>query len=261
MLFFVGLGLYNLNDISVRGLETVRRADRVYAEFYTSRLMGASVQDLEGIYDKKINVLSRNEVEVNPSWLEEARDKNVVFLVGGDPMISTTHLDLRLRAIEMGITTKVVHASSIVTAISGLTGLQNYRFGRSATIPFAYISRGCRIVTETPYTVLKDNLERNLHTMLFLDIQEPKYMTINEGAELLLEAAEKAVDIDLENRLGIGVARAGSEDPTIKADILRNLKNYDFGGALHILVIPANLHFMEAKALVLLADLRYEIAD
>ncbi|MDD1758295.1 MAG: diphthine synthase, partial [Methanotrichaceae archaeon] len=74
MLFFVGLGLHDQRDISVKGLETVRRADRVYAEFYTSRLVGASMQDLEGIYGKKVNVLSRNEVEVNPSWLEEARD-------------------------------------------------------------------------------------------------------------------------------------------------------------------------------------------
>jgi diphthine synthase len=261
MLFFVGLGLHDQRDISVKGLETVRGADRVYAEFYTSRLMGASVEDLESIYGKKVNVLSRNEVETNPSWLEEARDKDIVFLVGGDPMISTTHLDLRLRAIGMGIKTKVVHSSSIVTAVSGLTGLQNYRFGRSATIPFAYISRGRRIVPETPYMVLKDNLERNLHTMLFLDIQEPKYMTINEGVELLLELAEKADDRGLKDQFGIGVARAGSEYPTIKADLLRNLKNYDFGGPLHILVVPANLHFMESKALVLLADLPHEIAD
>ncbi|MDD1752945.1 MAG: diphthine synthase [Methanotrichaceae archaeon] len=261
MLFFVGLGLHDQRDISVKGLETVRRADRVYAEFYTSRLVGASMQDLEDIYGKKVNVLSRNEVEVNPSWLEEARDKDVVFLVGGDPMISTTHLDLRLRAIGMGIKTKVVHSSSIVTAVSGLTGLQNYRFGRSATIPFAYISRGNRIVSETPYIVLKDNLERNLHTMLFLDIQEPKYMTVNEGVELLLESAEKAGDRGLKDQSGIGVARAGSEDPIIKADLLRNLKDYDFGGPLHILVVPANLHFMEVRALVLLADLPHEIAD
>jgi len=255
MLFFVGLGLHDQRDISVKGLETVYRADCVYAEFYTSRLMGASVHDLENIYGKKVNVISRDEVEANPSWLEVARDKDIVFLVGGDPMISTTHLDLRLRAIEMGIKTKIIHSSSIVTAIPGLTGLQNYRFGRSATIPFAYTSRGSRIISETPYTVLKDNLDRNLHTMFFLDIQEPKYMTINEGVELLLESAENVDDMVLKDHIGIGVARAGSEDPTIKADLLSKLNEYDFGDPLHILVIPANLHFMEEKALAVLADL------
>ena len=162
MLFFIGLGLYDEMDISVRGLEAVQKADKVYAEFYTSRLMGTSVENLERFYGKKIHLLSRNGVEVDPSWLKDARESNVAFLVGGDPMVSTTHLDLRLRALELGIKTKVIHSSSIVTAVSGATGLQNYRFGRSTTIPFDYIVRGKRIVPQTPYQVLKENLQKNL---------------------------------------------------------------------------------------------------
>ena len=114
MLFFVGLGLYDEKDISLKGLEAVRTADAVYAEFYTSRLMGTSLEKLQGLYGKSIHLLSRPEVEGDPAWLEEAREKNVAFLVGGDPMVSTTHLDLRLRALEMGIKTKVIHSSSIV---------------------------------------------------------------------------------------------------------------------------------------------------
>src|SRR5512139_395129 len=102
MLFFIGLGLYDEKDISIKGWEAVQAADEVYAEFYTSRLMGASVQDLERVYGKKIKVLSRKQVEDDPSWLESAKEMNLAFLVGGDPMISTTHLDLRLRALEMG---------------------------------------------------------------------------------------------------------------------------------------------------------------
>ena len=83
MLFFIGLGLYDEKDISVKGLEAVRKADKVYAEFYTSRLMGASAEDLERFYGKKIHLLSRNDVEVDPSWLKEALQLNVAFLVGG----------------------------------------------------------------------------------------------------------------------------------------------------------------------------------
>lgn len=260
MLFFIGLGLYDEKDISIKGLEAIRSADVVYAEFYTSRLMGASLERLEGFYGKEVRVLSRPEVEVDPYWLKEARDLNVAFLVGGDPMVSTTHLDLRLRALEMGIPTRVIHSSSIVTAVSGLTGLQNYRFGRSTTIPFPYISRGKRIIPETPYIVLKENLERNLHTMLFLDIQSvetqtqsERYMTVNEGAQLLMEMGERSGDHFLPSRLAVGLARAGSEDATVRADLLFRLKEYDFGEPLHILIVPANLHFMEAKALVALA--------
>ncbi|HSD56912.1 MAG TPA: diphthine synthase [Methanotrichaceae archaeon] len=261
MLFFVGLGLYDEKDISLKGLEAVRAADAVYAEFYTSRLMGTSLEKLQSLYGKRVHLLSRPEVEVDPSWLEEAREKNVAFLVGGDPMVSTTHLDLRLRALEMGIETRVVHSSSIVTAVSGLTGLQNYRFGRSTTVPFPYLARGKRIVPETPYLVLKENLARNLHTMLFLDIQNERYMTVNEGSELLLEMEANSGGEVLSGLLGIGIARAGSENAAVKADLLSRLKDHDFGGPLHIMVVPAKLHFMEAKALVALAGAPAEIVE
>jgi diphthine synthase len=258
MLYFIGLGLYDERDISVKGLEVVRAADTVYAEFYTSRLMGTSQKKLEALYGKSIHLLSREEVEVDPAWLEEARKNDVAFLVGGDAMVSTTHLDLRLRAAEMGIDTRVIHSSSIVTAVSGLCGLQNYRFGRSTTIPFPYISRGKRIIPETPYQVLLENLGRNLHTMLFLDIQSKpveRYMTVNEGAILLLEMQAEAGERILEGILGIGIARAGSLDATVRADLLPRLPGYDFGGPLHILIVPAKLHFMEEEGLRILAGL------
>lgn len=262
MLTFVGLGLYDELDISIKGLEAVKKADLIYAEFYTSRLMGATAGDLEKFYGRKIQLLSRSDVEVDPSWLAAARDSDVVLLVGGDPMVSTTHLDLRLRAIELGIETRVVHSSSIVTAVSGLTGLQNYRFGRSTTIPFPYTSHGKRILPETPYIVLKENLGRNLHTMLFLDIQDEKsrYMTINEAIEILLEIERNAGESFLDKQLGVGIARAGSDDSFVHADLLPRLKEYNFGGPLHILIVPAKLHFMEAKALVALAGAPADVA-
>jgi len=266
MLTFVGLGLYDEQDVSVKGRDAVSKADKIYAEFYTSRLMGTSTKDLEQFYGKKIHLLTRNDVEVDPSWLKEAKELDLVLLIGGDPMVSTTHLDLRLRAIEQGIRTKVIHSSSIVTAISGITGLQNYRFGRSTTIPFDYVARGKRIVPQTPYLVLKENLQRNLHTMLFLDIQDERYMTVNQGVELLLEMEQNADEIIkgegiLQTALGVGIARAGSDDATVKADFLENLKTYDFGGPLHILVVPAKLHFMEAKALQALSGAPPEIVQ
>ena len=192
---------------------------------------------------------------IPPGW-EKLVIEDVGFLVGGDPMVSTTHLDLRLRAAKMGIKTRVIHSSSIVTAVSGLCGLQNYRFGRSTTIPFPYISRGKCIIAQTPYLVLKENLDRNLHTMLFLDIQSDtveRYMTVNEGAALLLKMQEAAGDKLLDKILGIGIARAGSDDATVKTDLLPRLQSYDFGGPLHILIVPAKLHFMEAQALEVLA--------
>ena len=256
MLTFIGLGLYDEKDISVKGRDAVAAADRVYAEFYTSRLMGTTLSRLEEFHGKKIHLLNRSQVEVDPTWLEQAKDEDVAFLVGGDAMVSTTHLDLRLRAMRLGIRTRLIHSASIVTAVSGLSGLQNYRFGRSTTIPFPYLARGKRIVPETPYRVLQENLARNLHTMLFLDIQmepEEKYMTAGQGASLLLEIEAEAEGKLPPGTLGIGVARAGSDDAVIKADLLSRLRDIDLGGPLHILIVPARLHFMEAEALRFLA--------
>ena len=261
MLIFVGLGLYDEKDVSVKGMESIKDSDLVYAEFYTSRLMGTSVEKLEELYDKEIVLLSREDVEVHPDWLVQAQDKKVAFLVGGDPMVSTTHLDIRLRALKMGIETRVIHSSSIVSAVSGLSGLQNYRFGRSTSVPYPYYTGGKKIVAQSPYQVVMDNIDRDLHTLLFLDIQEDRYMTVNEGSQLLLEMEMMAEKEQLHRSLGVGVARAGSGDARIKADWLPNLADYDFGGPLHTLIVPAKLHFMEAEALVALAGAPPQIIE
>src|SRR5665811_2441382 len=103
MLTFIGLGLYDEKDITVKGLEAVNNADVVYVEFYTSHLFGTSIELMEKFYGKKLVVLSREDVEQDPVWLSRAKKENIVFLSGGDAMVATTHIDLRLRAEDLGI--------------------------------------------------------------------------------------------------------------------------------------------------------------
>jgi len=43
--------------------------------------------------------------------LNRAASENVVFLCAGDPMVSTTHADLRIRAASRGIMTAIIHCS------------------------------------------------------------------------------------------------------------------------------------------------------
>ncbi len=254
MLTFIGLGLYDEKDVSVRGLEAIRDADVVYSEFYTSRLMGSSIEKLEQMYGKKVIVLSREEVEQRPkeSILKDATDLKVVFLTGGDAMVATTHVDLRLRAMKIGIETCVINGASIQSAVCGATGLQNYRFGKAATIAFPY--KG--IISETPYDTVKMNLKNGLHTLLFLDIDREKgYMTVNEGIRLLLEVERRRNEGVVADALCVGIARAGSPCPLVKAGKIEALQSFDFGGPLHIMVIPAELHFLEEEALQALAGL------
>jgi len=246
MLTFIGLGLYDERSITVEGREALADADRAFAEFYTSHLVGATVEDLSAYHDVDVEVLDRAGVEQHPEdLLDAAEDDHVAFLTAGDTMISTTHVDLRLRAIERGIDTRVIHGVTAQTAASGLTGLQNYRFGKAVTLPFPY-AHGADGVPQSVTDSIEGNRERGLHTLVYLDIKADRgeYMTADVAAGMFAE--------DWTDVLGVAVARAGSPDPVVAADRLSALAERDFGDPLHLLVIPGDLHHVESDALATL---------
>ena len=249
MLTFVGLGLYDVNDISEKGLTCIRNADHIFLDIYTSRLMGASYQDMERCYGKSLHLLGRENVEQDPDeLLLRAETDRVVFLCAGDPMVSTTHADLRMRAAARGISTSIIHAASISSAVCGLSGLQNYRFGKSCSIPFPQKNW----FPTTSIDVIALNLSLRLHTLVYLDIQDERYMTVHEAIALIEQmAAEKRVHITL----FVGIARAGSDDSVVRAGTAATLKPVDFGPPLHILIVPAELHDMERSYLEMFAGL------
>jgi diphthine synthase len=247
VLTFVGLGLYDLKDISLKGLEEVRKADHVVLESYTSLLAGSTVTEMEQYYGKTVQVLAREDVEVEPDRiLGLAEESRVVFLTGGDPMVSTTHIDLRIRAERRGIATAIIHGASISTAVCGLSGLQNYRFGKACSLPFPH--KGW--APTTPIDVIARNLDLDLHTLVYLDISGGRCMTLGEAVMNLEGLAGKA---GVRLPLFIGIARAGSDCPVVLAGNARKLISADFGPPLHILIIPASLHIMEREYLELFA--------
>jgi len=262
-LIFIGLGLFDEKDISLRGVEEAGDADHVFAELYTSLLAGLSLRRLEETLRKKITVVDRRtlEDESGEVMLREAERGKVAFLVPGDPLISTTHIDLRIRAEKRGIKTRVVHAASIVSAVMGLSGLQNYKFGRSVTVPF--LKNG--LVSQTPYEVIAENKARNLHTLCFLDVDADKrrYMRIKEALRILLSLEEKIQrGFFTLKSLVVGISRAGASDGVVKAGSVKDLMAYDFGDPPHVLVVPAErLHFMEAEALCVLAGAPEQIRE
>src|SRR6056297_1689777 len=189
MLTFIGLGLYDERSITVEGRDALQAADRVYAEFYTSQLIGTTIDDLESSHDLEIEVRDRAGVEQHPEdMLEAAEDEDVAFLTAGDTMISTTHVDLRLRAHERGVETRVIHGTTASTAASSLTGLQNYRFGKATTLPFES-AHGGEGVPDSVVETVEANRERGLHTLVFLDIKvdddREEYMRADHAADLL----------------------------------------------------------------------------
>jgi diphthine synthase len=253
-LVFVGLGLYDERDVSLKGLQELKDSDVVFAEFYTAKLGQFHQSQFEQLIGKTITILSREETEKGDGIIDAALHKKVVFLTCGDPMIATTHIDLRLRAIKQGIPTKIIHSSSIVTAVPGLLGLQNYKFGRTTTL--AYPEKN--YFPTSPYTIIHDNNRMGLHTLVLLDIQADRnrYMTANEGLELLMEMEAKLKHhLFTPETVACAVARAGASDAVIAADTISALQKRQFGPPLHTIVIPGSLHFMEVEALELLAGL------
>ena len=256
MLTFVGLGLYDERSITVEGREAVAGADRVFAEFYTSKLAGTTVEELSAYHGVEIELRDRSGVEEDPEpILAAAEAGDAVFLTAGDTMISTTHVDLRLRAEERGIKTHVVHGTTAGSAAASLTGLQNYRFGKATTLPFPY-AHGGEGVPGSVLETIEGNRNRGLHTLVYLDIKigigpegtdpnHEEYMTAHYAAELLAGELEA---------LGVAVARAGGPDPIVAADRLASLADLSFGEPLHLLVIPGDLHVIEHDALSRLAD-------
>lgn len=249
-LALVGLGLFDERDITARGLEEIREADIVFCESYTSRLSEGSISRLSEKLGKVIRALDREAVEDASAILEACGGKKVVLLVAGDPLTATTHIDLRLRAARSSIETVVVHAPSVLTAVPGLLGLQHYKFGRTTTLP--YPQEG--YLPTSPCEMVLENLARGLHTLVLLDIdsENERYMSANEGMRLLLEMARKlglpARGISDETLVCV-VARAGAPDCVVAAGRLGEMILRDFGPALHSMVIPGKLHFMERDAL------------
>jgi diphthine synthase len=52
-----------------------------------------------------------------------------------------------------------------------------------------------------------------------------------------------------QDELAVAVARAGSPSPVVAADSLSALAGRTFGDPLHLLVVPGDLHHLEADAL------------
>ena len=129
MLVFAGLGL-NENTITQEIINMVKNADKIYFERYTSPPMPYN----DYIFDFQFEQIGREFIENGDKIIEESKSGTVILLTYGNPMIATTHMDLRMRAEKKGIETKVLHNSSITTVLPGETGLHSYKFGRITTL-------------------------------------------------------------------------------------------------------------------------------
>jgi diphthine methyl ester synthase len=266
-LYLVGLGLYDHKDVSLRGLEIIKRADKVYLEHYTS-ILSVSKDALEDFYGRPVLLAPRVFVEqsADKELLLEAKNKDVVLLVVGDVFSATTHTDLFLRAKELNVPVNTIFNASVLTAV-GITGLELYKFGKTTSVVFD----DDNWLPITPYEVIKQNKDRGLHTLCLLDIktaepskedllkqarglevdsQPPRFMTVNQALAILLKLeSSQGEGLLSDDTLVVGVARLGHPDQLVVAGTIKEVSSFDFGEPLHSLIIPGKLHVVEEEAL------------
>jgi len=252
VLYMVGLGLGDEDDITVKGLKIVQQCDTVVLENYTS-VLGINKERLEEIYGKPIILADRNAVESAAEDDILSNDKDVAFLVVGDPLCATTHTDLWLRARQRGIQVEIVHNCSIMGAAASC-GLSLYEFGATISIPF--FTEEWKPTSFIPK--LEYNLKGGLHTLCLLDIKvkepnfeammkgrtefmPPRFMTVGQAAQQLLESQSILEKEEKETSYGdalcIGLARMGQPTQKIVAGTLQELVDTDFGPPLHTLIV------------------------
>ena len=249
-LSLVGFGTSDENGITLAGLAQLKACDKIFAESYTNLFPDGTLARLETLAGKPISLLSREQVEGEKTIIDalaQSPSAYVALVVSGDPMIATTHISLILAAKSKGAEVKIFHAASILSAAIGESGLQAYKFGKIVTL--AYWRENYKPMSA--YDVIAENLSRNLHTLLLLDIDEklgPMKPSVaseilvrmeNEGKKQLLAPGRKVVLLK-----GIGW-----EKSVFKHCAISELGKYDSSKGPAVIIIPAKLHFLEEEFL------------
>ncbi len=250
-LVFVGLGL-GPKGCSVQGVEEMRRAEVRYLEYYTSPHEPEMLTQLRKL-GLEMTVVDRGFVEDGSRILSEAAEKKVALAALGDPMIATTHNELRTRAIKLGIETRVIHGATIASAAASASGLHSYRFSRTVTVTRESVNR-----LSQAYHILHENLLEEAHTLLLLeyDVQSGEGVSPADAMQgLLLAEANFKRGVVGESTFVLVLSRLGRADARLAAGSVSSLAGRTFGEPPHCIVVPGALHFTEKEAVAAIFSL------
>ncbi|MCX6801185.1 MAG: diphthine synthase [Candidatus Diapherotrites archaeon] len=190
MFYLIGIGL-KPGHITAEAVETLKKCDKIFAEEYTSQYCEGTLAELKKKIgrNKKIEILSRESVETGFDFSSDsAKKKKVALIVFGNPLTATTHVQLLIDAKEKKVETKVIPGISITNLISK-SGLDEYRFGRTATVCY----HAKNFEPDSFYEQIKQNQSIGLHTVCLLDIKndekEKRLMNCAEAIEVLEKIA------------------------------------------------------------------------
>ena len=258
MLLLVGLGIYGYAGLSVKALDSLLSITNIYVEKYTSPMLESEIDNLKQILNKEVKVVPRWFVEDGREILQLAKSNDIALLVYGDPLIATTHIDLRVRAENNGIKTRVLHATSSITSIIGECGLHMYKIGKIITLTSEIQS-----ISSIYYTVYGNILSGN-HTLVLLEYNQEKnlFLNPNNAFEMLLKSEiDQKYNVFSTETFAIVASRVGSENQSIVSGKIKSLIETEFGEPPHSLIITGNLHFTEIDALRVLVKTIDEPTD
>jgi diphthine synthase len=239
MLYLIGLGIWDEKDLSLRGVDVCKKCKEVYAELYTAR-WGGNIKSLERLVGKKIKILERSDLEEKSfRFIEKAKTKDIAILFPGDPLSATTHLSLVSEAKEAKIPVKVIHSSSIFTAVAEC-GLSLYNFGKTVSIPTPQKNFSPSTFADS----ILENKKLGLHTLVLLDINMP----VAQGIDILLGIEKSSKKKLISDQKIIACSCLGSE----KQKILYKSAGELLASGLNppsILIIPGKMHFTENEYL------------
>ena len=259
-LWLIGIGPGNPDLLTLKALETAKKCDFRFLEGYTAILTKDNeikINNLIGGWEK----LMRPDIENPDHILKLAKSHNVALLIVGDPLQATTHIDLHLRCEEEGIICNIVPGISITTLI-GITGLQNYRFGRQTTLVYPFND----YIPTSPFETILSNYNNDLHSLILFDldpsgkgVDEQKPMKGEQAVEIMFkmknklsETSELSLDQINGNTKAVLCCNLGLSNQRITYSTLNSLGDgvgWDDDVLMGCMIIPTKLHDLERAAL------------
>jgi len=232
MIYLIGLGL-NEKGISQEGAEAIKKCKKAYIENYTVEFP-YDIKELERQFKGKKFIRADREIVEKElhKIIDEARKIDVALLVYGSPLTATTHITLIQEAKKKKIKVRVLHNASVLDAVAE-TGLQLYKFGKTASMP--------NFKADSYTEIIKKNLSIKAHTLILIDIG------------MKFEDSLKRLEKDLENK-GINLKKIiacsilGNEGSKIYYGKIEELKNKKVKAPFCI-IVPGELHFTEEEFL------------
>jgi len=247
MLYLVGIGLNN-DDITLQALSILRNSI-VYADRYTTFFDEERRNYISNLINSPIIDLNREDLEEKLGVIvERARDANISIMVGGDPLIATTHKIIFIEAKKRKVPIKVVHASSVLSSLIGESGLDFYRFGQICTIS----KWQTNYMPVSFYEAIEKNYNNNLHSIVLLDYDPTKNSSLPlKDAIAILEEAEKKYKKGLikDNTLLFVMHKIALDGQQKLIINVGSAKKLNFANGPTALIIPAKLSDIEKEVI------------